>query len=325
MSDPPELTDAQILEVQPFGTSVTLRVLGRCMYPLFRSGDSVTVQRCEERQVGRGDVAVVKDANGRFMAHLVVSTQPVRTATFLGTKDQGELQLLGRVTAIRRSPAILPLPRIARPLVWLVHWLAMRSRQDKTGRFAVRYLRGLRSSKLTLALRRGLIAPVAVRPLNFRDLEGLLTFAGQYLAVPPDFLKRQLLKRWPATGAAVGAFSRSGKMCGFAYLDQYTQEGLELDGFWIRSLFVSPAARRMGIGRLLVDCLCQHGSKQGIDRVWADIDTRNKGSVTLFTGQGFTPSSADLVAQVQREWWKKGSTINWIVLERSIVSAPPQD
>jgi mycothiol synthase len=312
------------LERQPFGASVTLRVLGGCMYPLFRSGDSVTVQRCEERQVGRGDVAVVKDESGRFMAHLVVGTQPVRTATFLGTKDQGELQLLGRVTAIRRSPGVFPLPRIARPLVWLVHWVAMRLRHEKTGRFAVRYLRNLRSSKLTLALRRRLIAPIAVRPLHFRDLEELLIFAGQYLAVPPDFLKRQLLKRWPATGAAVGAFGRSGKMCGFAYLDQYTQEGLDLEGFWIRSLFVSPAARRMGIGRLLVDCLCQHGFKQGIDKVWADIDTRNKGSVSLFTGKGFTPSSPALVAQVQREWWKKGSSIDWTVLERSIVSAPPQ-
>ena len=134
MAHPPELNDAQVLERQPVGASVTLRVLGGCMYPLFRSGDSVTVRRCEESDIGRGDVAVVKDAHGRFMAHLVVATGPVRTATFRGTEDNGQLQLLGRVTAIRRSPAVFPLPTIARPLVWLVHWLAMRMRQGRTSR-----------------------------------------------------------------------------------------------------------------------------------------------------------------------------------------------
>ena len=58
MAEPPELNDAQVLERKPVGASVTLRVLGGCMYPLFRSGDSVTVRRCEERDIARGDVAI---------------------------------------------------------------------------------------------------------------------------------------------------------------------------------------------------------------------------------------------------------------------------
>ncbi len=201
----------------------------------------------------------------------------------------------------------------------------MRLRQGNRGRTAVRYLRGLRSSKLTLALRRRLIAPVAVRPLHARDLDALIAFAGQYLAVPPDFLKQQLLKRWPRTGVAAGAFSRTGKMCGFAYLDEYAQEGLELEGFWIRSVFVAPIARRMGIGRQLVECLCEHGARQGIGRVWADIDARNQGSVTLFVREGFVPSSPEIVARVQREWSKKGSSITWTVLERSIAERQTQN
>jgi len=325
LAHPPELNDAQLLERQPVGASVTLRVLGGCMYPLFRSGDSVTVRRCEERDIARGDVAVVKDAHGRFMAHLVVATGPVRTATFRGREDIGRLQLLGRVTAIRRSPAVFPLPTIARPLVWLFHWLAMRMRQGRTSRSAVRYLRELRSSKLTLALRRKLMAPVDVRLLHFRDLDALLAFAGQYLAVPSEFLKHQLLRRWPSNGVAAGAFSRSERMCGFAYLDQYTQEGLDLDGFWIRSLFVAPVARRMGIGRRIVECLCAQAAKQGIARVWADIDSRNEGSVSLFRQEGFEPSSPQLVAKVQQEWWKKGSSISWTVLERSIADQGRQN
>jgi GNAT superfamily N-acetyltransferase len=325
LNHPAELNDAQALERQPVGGSVTLRVLGACMYPLFRSGDSVTVRRCEECEVARGDIAVVKDRHGRFMAHLVVATRPVRTATFLGREDHGELVLLGRVTAIRRSPAVFPLPTIARPLVWLFHWLAMRLRQGSTSRSAVRYLRELKASKLTLVLRRKLMAPFDVRLLNFRDLNALLAFAGQYLAVPSEFLKQQLLRRWPSTGVAAGAFSRGDRMCGFAYLDRYTQEGLELDGFWVRSLFVAPVARRMGVGRRIVQCLCGHAAKQGITRVWADIDSRNEGSVSLFRQEGFELSSPQLVAKVQQEWWKKGSSISWTVLERSIGDERPQN
>jgi mycothiol synthase len=189
----------------------------------------------------------------------------------------------------------------------------------------VRYLRGLRSSKLTLAVRRRLIAPVAVRPLHSRDLDALLAFAGQYLAVPSDFLKHQLLTRWPRTGLAAGAFTRMERMCGFAYLDEYAQEGLELEGFWIRSVFVAPIARRMGIARQLVECLCDHGATQGIERVWADIDARNQGSVTLFLREGFELSSPEIIERVQREWRKKGSSITWTVLERSIAKRRTQN
>ncbi len=325
MNQPAELRDAQILERQPVGASVTLRVLGGCMYPLFRSGDSLTIRRCEERDIGRGDVAVVKDCHGRFVAHLVVATRPIRTATLLGGEDRGNLQLLGRVTSIVRSPAVLPLPKIARPLVWLIHWLAMRLKDSRTARSAVRYLRGMGASKLTLGLRRRLVAPVAIRLLHFGDLEALLTFAGQYLAVPPHFLKQQLRKRWASRGVAAGAFSKSGRMCGFAYLDEYTQEGLDLEGFWIRSLFVAPVARRMGIARQLVACLCHHAAAQGIDRVFADIDKRNEGSVSLFLKDGFEPSAPELLARVQREWWKKGSNVNWTVLQRSLAPPPGQN
>lgn len=322
---PAELHDAQILERQPIGASVTLRVLGGCMYPLFRSGDSLTIRRCEEREIGRGDVAVVKDCHGRFVAHLVVATSPIRTATLSGREDRGNLQFLGRVTSIGRSPAVLPLPRIARPLVWLLHCLTMRLRDGGMSRSAVHYLRGIGASKVTLALRRRLVAPVEIRLLHLGDLEALLTFAGQYLAVSQQFLKQQLRTRWASRGVAAGAFSRSGKMCGFAYLDEYTQEGLDLEGFWIRSLFVAPIARRMGIGRRLVECLCHHAEAQGIDRVFADIDKGNQGSVHLFLTHGFVPSSPELLARLQREWWKKGSKVSWTVLQRSLPTPPAQN
>lgn len=300
------------------GESITLKVLGRSMYPLFRSGDTVRVRRCAEREVARGDVAVVKSANGKFVAHLVVGTRPVRTATFLGGSDAGEVELLGRVTAIGRRPAMLPLPRITRPLVWALHWLAVRWAASQQGRSIVRQLRALRSSRLLLPVRRRMLGAVEVRLVNFKDLEALLTFAGQHLAIPREFLKHQLLKRWHRTGVAAGAFSAAGRMCGFAYLDEYRQEGLEVDGFWVRSLMVAPMARRMGIGRRLVELLCAEAPKQSISVARADIDVRNKGSLGLFGGLGFGPAARQIAEQLRVEWARKGSTISWTVLERSI-------
>jgi hypothetical protein len=81
----------------------------------------------------------------------------------------------------------------------------------------------------------------------------------------------------------------------------------------------------MGIGRRLVECLCECGVRQGVDRVWADIDSRNEGSVSLFACEGFAPSSSQLVHRVQQEWEKKGSSIRWTVFERPLASPARQN
>jgi ribosomal protein S18 acetylase RimI-like enzyme len=162
---------------------------------------------------------------------------------------------------------------------------------------------------------------VTVRELNVRDLAALLVFAARYLAVPGDFLGRQLLKRWPRKGIAVGAFSLSGEMCAFVYLDEYTEEGLQLEGFWIRSLFVAPNARRKGLGRRLVEFLLKRAGDRGIPVVRADVDPDNQSSVALFRGEGFRRVSLELTQKVCSEWAKKGSAIPWIVFERATEQA----
>src|SRR5262249_20940933 len=216
------------------------------------------------------------------------------TATFLGGRDAGEVKLLGRVTAIWRRPAMLPLPRIARPLVWALHWLAVRWTAGDPARSIIRRLRSIRSSRLLLPVRRRIIGAVEIRVVKFKDLEALLSFAGQHLAIPREFLKHQLLKRWYRTGVAVGDFTGVGRMCGFAYLDEYRQEGLEVDGFWVRSLMVAPMARRMRIGRRLVELLCSEAANRSIPVARADIDVRNKGSLDLFRGLGFQPAALQI-------------------------------
>jgi len=78
---PTDLT--ALIEATPVGQQLWLRGAGRSLYPLLRSGDSVRVLRCEPEALARGDVALVR-VGRRLIAHVVLSTGPVVTASLLG-------------------------------------------------------------------------------------------------------------------------------------------------------------------------------------------------------------------------------------------------
>jgi L-amino acid N-acyltransferase YncA len=108
-------------------------------------------------------------------------------------------------------------------------------------------------------------------------------------------------------------------MCGFAYLDDYRQEGLALDGLWVRSLVVAPRARRMGVAFQLIGCLVEQAQRQGEERIFADIDDDNLASLRTFRRAGFQASSADLTQRVNDEWRASGGGKPLVVLERALI------
>lgn len=322
MASKPASVLTALVEATPLGRQLWLRGAGRSLYPLLRSGDSVRVLRCAPVALARGDVALVK-VGSQLVAHVVTSTRPLVTAPLLGGKDPSGV-VLGRITALRRGPWLLPLPRLTRSPLFLGQRLLAGLWSQPRTRNLLRRLRDFTVSAWSRPLRRRWLGQLKVRLLREEDLDALLVFAGERLLVHSSFLRQQLLHRWAREdgplGAAAGAFDRQGRMCGFAYLDDYRQEGLRLEGLWVRSLVVAPRARRMGVAYQILKCLAEEARRQGAERIFADIDDDNFASQRTFRRAGFQTSSAELTQRLNAEWSASGGLKPLVVLER-VVSA----
>ena len=316
----------ELVETAAHGRQLWLRGAGRSLYPLLRSGDAVRVLRCAPEELSRGDVALVK-VGRQLVAHVVSSTSPRVTATLLGGKDPEGVPL-GRITALRRGLWVLPLPRLARPTLFLGQRLLSGLWSRPRTRTLFRRLRDFTVSGWSRPLRRRWLGELEVRLLREDDLDALLVFAGERLLVPSAFLRQQLHGRWAREdgpiGAAVGAFDKRGRLCGFAYLDDYRQEGLALEGFWVRSLVVAPRARRMGVAYQIILCLVEEARRQGEDRIFADIDDDNFVSQRTFQRAGFELSSPELTQRLNAEWSASGGSKPLIVMERALGGEGPR-
>jgi len=319
---PPTDVLLDVLEALPLGQRLWVHGVGHGLQPLLRRGDAVRVLRCGPEALARGDVALMRQGH-TLVAHLVVSTRPWLTAPLLGGTDPRGGLTLGRVVAVRRGPWEVPLPRPLRPALWMARQALVAAWARPESRLVYRGVRDFFFSSWSRPLRRRLVGPLEVRLLRAEDLNALLVFAGERLVVSPGFLRRQLRERWgldvPARrGAAAGAFDAQGRMQGFAWVDSYRQEALPLDGVWVRSLVVSPQARRMKVATRLLGCLMDEARSQGEARVYADIDDDNTASLRTFGGLGFRHASPALTQQTNQAWDAAGRTKALVVLERDL-------
>ena len=312
-----ELAPIEELEALPLGASVQVRVVGRCMWPLIRSGDLLLVRRCALDAIVPGDVAVVRTADRRFLAHVVLEVQPLRTATLRAVADPEPLELLGRVTRVSKKGFSLPLARLSRHLLRLLQ----RGYSDVSHKSwplrAMRGLRSLRPDLLPAIIRSRILGSISIRAVSVLDTEALRLFAAQYLTDSPDFLKGQLLRHWHRKGAAVAAVDGVGRWCGFAYLGAFADEDFALDGFGIRSLFVVPSARGIGLEQQMVGFLCRQANRQGISPVYVNVVDANPKLVAVLSELGFVRSAPDRERQVASEWAKRGVVRRWAALERA--------
>ncbi len=310
-----------LLEQSPMGTRLWVRGTGRSLYPLLRSGDSVQVERCGPEALAPGDVALVRGRRG-LTAHVVTSTLPLVTESLLGGVDTDEGLPLGRAVALRRGRLVIPLPRPSRHMLLLAQ-RALASAYERPGaRGLYRRVRDATFSGWSTPLRRWWLGDLEVRLLRKEDLDALLVFAGERLQASPGFLRQQLLVRWAdearPLGAAVGAFDAEGRLHAFAWMDDYRQEGLNLEGLWVRSLMVAPQARRMGVASRLLACLVDAARLQGADCLQADIDEDNEASLHTFQKAGFHLSSEALTRRVNQEWDAAGASKPLVVMERPL-------
>jgi ribosomal protein S18 acetylase RimI-like enzyme len=287
----PGFTYARLLEAQPLGSTLWVRGVGRSMAPLLRSGDSLQVRRLHEAGLRRGDIAFFIDARGSLVAHLVTQTDPVRTASFLGVPDAPGATFLGRAEAVRRGDRQVGFGDRGRWALTAAHRVTRAAYGFGPARAAVRLARTLAGTRGTAALRRRWLEPITVRALDRTDLDAALIFLGDRLPHAVEPAQRNLGKRWGREGAAAGAFSR-GRLVGFAFLDEYRQEGIDLEGLWVRNLLVAPHARGLGLARQLVEVLLEGARAQGRTEVLADVRSDNAPALALFDSLGFIEAPA---------------------------------
>jgi mycothiol synthase len=244
----------EVLRRLPEGATLWVRGLGRSMWPLLRSGDSVQVLRCGEEAVAPGDLAVLRRADGGLVAHLVTAASPVRTASLLGREDPSA-ELLGRVIRVRTRGREWPLPERARPLL-------RAAQRVGTLAFRSRALRGARRLALAWATsastRRGRarwLGALSVRPLRADEEELLLVFAGHHLPGAVAELRAGLAS---GAGLAVGAFDARGRLRGFAFARE------EVPGrARVRWREVAPVAHGLGVDASLLRVLAQEAEARG--------------------------------------------------------------
>ncbi|HYX93229.1 MAG TPA: GNAT family N-acetyltransferase [Myxococcaceae bacterium] len=305
------------VQARPLGTSLWISGYGQSMWPLFRTSDAFQVRRCDEEEIRPGDVVLVRSESGELVVHLALATQPLRTAGFLKREDTGAAELLGRVEKFRRGVLELGLPRALSPALHTAHWIATALVGSPAGRSTARGMRGLWGSEATLPLRRAWLGEVQVRPLGPSDWNVLFTFAGDHLRISASFLRKQLHERWADRGSAIGGLAR-GAVIGFCWVDEYRQEGFDLDGLWIRSLYVRPIARGMGVGRRIVERACEAAASTGAQHVYADVEETNEPSLAVFRSLGFTRSGEALEATLNAEWRLRGRAFRLVVLEKAL-------
>ena len=302
MGPPPANVTPDLFSALPQGREIWIRVWGRSLLPLLRSGDLVRAVRCGESDIRKGDIAVVRRRRGPLVGHVVTSVGPVRTASFLGVPDPPGVEVLGRAIAVRREglPFALPLPRAGRPLLFASHRAVARAYASEGVRRSWRSLRELAASEATASLRQRLFGPFQVRRLQPGDADTLLAFAGGRLRFGPDFVRRELHGHWQAPGAAFGAFDRRGRMVGFMFMGEYRQEGVPLEGIWLRGLMVARRARGLGVARRLMEATCARAEEAGLHAVYTDVREDNRASLALVRALGFTEAPAALQAAAQQ-------------------------
>lgn len=308
----------QYVQARPIGTSLWISGYGQSMWPLFRSNDAFQVRRCDEDQIRAGDVVLMRTGGGELTVQVAVEIRPLRTAVFRGQADvSGESQLLGRVERIRRGSLELALPRALSPVLRTAQRLTSTTSRHPLTRAMGEAARGLWSSATTLPLRRAYLGEVEVRSLGPEDWGALFTFAGNHLRISESFLRKQVLERWAQRGSAIGGLAR-GAVIGFCWVDEYRQEGFELDGLWIRSLYVRPLARGMGVARKIVERACEAAAFTGARQVYADVEESNEPSLRVFKALGFSRADASLEETLNDEWRIRGRAFRLVVLEKAL-------
>jgi L-amino acid N-acyltransferase YncA len=154
----------------------------------------------------------------------------------------------------------------------------------------------------------------------YRDevLHGVATFETE---PPTEDEMAARLSGMVASGYPVLVAMRDGAVLGYAYANVYRARAA-FEWTVEDSIYIAPAARGQGIGRLLIDALVVASAERGFRQMIAVIgDSANVGSIRLHAAAGFAH-----VGVHPAVGWKLGRWVDTIIMQRALgaaASAPP--
>jgi ribosomal protein S18 acetylase RimI-like enzyme len=130
-------------------------------------------------------------------------------------------------------------------------------------------------------------------PGDAEDVARLIAGFREYYGeeMPDDATIRTAVER--LLGDPATEFLLAGRPpCGVAQLRFRHSVWTGVDDAWLEDLFVSPEARRAGIGRALAEASVVRARARGCRRIQLDANERNEAALALYDSLGFRSGSA---------------------------------
>ncbi|MBW6426014.1 GNAT family N-acetyltransferase [Rhizobium sp. XQZ8] len=157
-------------------------------------------------------------------------------------------------------------------------------------------------------------SPTQIRPATAADVRALGGFGARLTALHHEFDPRRFIAPTPGTPAAYAAFLRSqigrpetvllvalteDNLSGYVWAGVEGTDYMSLRGpaGVVYDLFVDPARRRNGIGRLLLRAGLTLLEQMGAERVVLSTAHRNEAAQALFTSLGFRPTMIEMTRE----------------------------
>ncbi|MBB3392816.1 ribosomal protein S18 acetylase RimI-like enzyme [Rhizobium sp. BK275] len=158
---------------------------------------------------------------------------------------------------------------------------------------------------------------VKIRPANPGDMEILGGFGALLVAMHHELDARRFIEAAKSTPLRYGQFLKSqvtrpevivivaeedGALVGYAYAELQGFDYMSLRGpaGVIHDLFVDPARRREGVGRLLLEAAMAGLKSLGAERFVLSTAYRNETARSLFAAMGFRPTMIEMTREADQ-------------------------
>ena len=159
------------------------------------------------------------------------------------------------------------------------------------------------------------IPEIAIRPANQGDAQVLGKFGTRLTALHHEFDPRRFIAPTPGTPATYGSFlatqigradavllvaEAEGELAGYVWAGVEGTDYMALRGpaGVVYDLFVDPARRRQGTGRLLLHAAIRALKERGSERVVLSTAYRNEAARALFAAEGFRPTMVEMTREI---------------------------